>query len=104
MNSAAPALGTADENGVEYRWMTADELARASGEGELIDGPALCDWLHMWQNEVDETGRPVTRSYGVPTTHVEYYKFNRSGSHNGTYRIGDFGTDGLPVPEDAATA
>jgi hypothetical protein len=52
----------------------------------------------MWQNEEDEDGHPVTRSYGVPTTDVAYYSYNRNGNPEGTYRIGNFDQDGRPVP------
>ncbi len=41
-------------------------------------------WLRMWQ---DEEGHAVTRSFGLPTTDVEYYSYNRGGNPEGNYRI-----------------
>ena len=48
--------------------------------------------------EVDEDGNAVTRSYGVPTTDVQYYVYNRTGEQQGTYRVGKFDDEGMPLP------
>ena len=52
----------------------------------------------MWQSQEDEDGRPVTRSIGVPTTHVQHFRYNYQGNAPGTYRVGVFDDAGLPVP------
>jgi hypothetical protein len=57
----------------------------------------------MWQAEEDEEGRPVTRSYGLPTTDVQYYSYNGNGNPQGTYRVGEFDENGQPAPAAAAT-
>ena len=51
--------------------------------------------------EEDEDGNAVTRSFGVPTTHVQYFKYNGNGNPQGTYRVGEFDEDGLPVQAEA---
>lgn len=85
-------------DGVAHRWVTSDELAALTDEGRVRDGEEVCAWLHMWQNEVDEDGNAVTRSYGVPTTDVQYYVYNRTGEQQGTYRVGQFDDEGMPLP------
>ena len=40
---------------------------------------------------------PVVRGYGVPTTDVELYSYNRNGNPQGTYRVGAFDEEGNPV-------
>lgn len=78
--------------------MTADELEQSDAEDRLESGTLVRKWLHMWQTEEDEDGRPVTRSFGLPTTDVEYYSYNRTGDQRGTYRIGEFDQHGKPAP------
>ena len=85
-------------DGVAHRWVTSDELADLTDEGLVRDGEEVCAWLHMWQNEVDEDGNAVTRSYGVPTTDVQYYVYNRTGEQQGTYRVGKFDDEGCRYP------
>ena len=80
--------------------MTADQLEEAHLAGQLMDGADILKWLQMWQNEEDEDGRPVTRSFGVPTTHVAYFKYNGNGNPDGTYIVGRFDEDGVPLPAD----
>ena len=84
----------------QYAWMTADQLEEAHLAGQLMDGADILKWLQMWQNEEDEDGRPVTRSFGVPTTHVAYFKYNGNGNPDGTYIVGRFDEDGVPLPAD----
>ena len=55
----------------------------------------------MWQNEEDEDGQPVTRSFGVPSTHVAYFKYNGNGNPEGTYLVGEFDENGLPMPVES---
>lgn len=98
LDGQTPVPAGADGHAPPYRWMRASELADAAQDGTLADGTAICDWLRMWQEQVDEQGEPVTRSYGVPTTHVEHFQFNRAGNQQDTYRVGEFGDDGLPLP------
>ena len=81
-----------------HRWMSADDLAEAETAGRLERGTDVLEWLRMWQNQEDEDGNPITRSYGVPTTDVAYFTYNQNGNPEGTYRIGEFGEDGRPVP------
>ena len=85
-----------------YAWLSADELAEAEGDGLLDDGVQVLAWLHMWQNEEDENGNPVTRSYGVPTTHVQYFRYNGNGNEPGTYRVGEFDGEGKPKQDEKA--
>lgn len=95
---AAPSI-----DGGGHRWMSADELADAKGADRLEDGEAVLHWLHMWQHEQDEDGNPVTRSFGVPTTDVDYftYNHNRAGVADGPTRVGEFEESGRPVPAGA---
>ena len=65
---------------------------------QLRDGEAVRQWLRMWQEQVDEEGRSVTRSFGLPTTDVEYYTYNKGNNPQGTYRIGVFDSQGHPTP------
>ena len=80
--------------------MSADDLEEVNSAGLLECGPGVLKWLHMWQKEEDEDGSPVTRSFGVPSTDVEYYSFNQNGNPKGTYRIGEFDENGRPAPAD----
>ena len=73
-----------------------DQLKEAVKDNKLTDGADIIKWLHMWQNEEDEDGQPVTRSFGVPSTHVAYFKYNGNGNPEGTYLVGEFDENGLP--------
>ena len=100
LQGPGPALALGAEGTQDHCWLDAAELALADARGELKSDGQLPKWLSMWQEQVDEDGHAVTRSYGVPTTHVEYFVFNRVGNTPGTYRVGEFDADGRP----AATA
>ena len=80
----------------EHRWMSAAELEEAASNGQLECGGQEQIWLRMWQNEEDAEGHKVTRTYGLPTTHVDYFKYNRGGNPQGHYRVGVFDSDGIP--------
>jgi hypothetical protein len=95
---AARALDTVKDLTGQYRWMSADDLAGANAAGLLERGAEVLEWLRMWQREEDADGLPVTRSYGVPTTDVAHYSYNRNGNPAGTYRVGVFDDHGRPVP------
>lgn len=99
--TAAPELSPENQSAPQHRWMSADELAEAHSAGHLACGDDVLHWLHMWQHEEDEEGRPVTRSFGVPTTDVQYFSYNRNGNPQGTYRVGEFDQDGRPMPAGA---
>jgi ectoine hydroxylase-related dioxygenase (phytanoyl-CoA dioxygenase family) len=101
LQAAAPALDPETDTPPAYRWMSADELEEANSADLLERGDEVLQWLRMWQKEEDEEGRPVTRSFGVPTTHVAYFTYNQNGNPEGTYRIGEFDEDGLPAPAAA---
>ncbi|MDP6700865.1 MAG: phytanoyl-CoA dioxygenase family protein [Candidatus Latescibacteria bacterium] len=90
LHSAAPEIRG------EHRWIAAADLATAAGQ--LGDGEAVRQWLRMWQEQVDEEGRSVTRSFGLPTTDVEYFTYNKGSNPQGTYRIGVFDSQGRPTP------
>jgi hypothetical protein len=96
LQSAAPEIVLAEDPSRQHRWMSADELGEVNAAGLLERGADVIEWLRMWQNEEDEDGRPITRSYGVPSTDVKYYSFNRSGNSEGTYLIGEFDENGQP--------
>ena len=96
--TAAPGLDPAEGRAPPHRWMSADDLDEAHSAGLLEDGEAALKWLRMWQHEEDEDGNPVTRSFGVPSTDVEYYTYNKSGNPKGTIVIGEFDQDGRPMP------
>ncbi len=98
LQTGAPELVPGDGSEPAHRWMSLDELEEVNSAGQLESGADILKWLQMWRNEEDEDGRPVTRSYGVPTTHVAYFSYNQNGNPQGTYRIGEFGEDGRPVP------
>ena len=91
---ALPELGG---DAPEHRWSTAAELSAVSAE-QLECGGDERRWLHMWQDEEDEEGHAVTRSFGLPTTDVEYYTYNRGGNPDGNYRIGVFDSEGCRTP------
>ena len=97
LETETPVLEMADG----YRWMSCDTLEESASNGLLEQGTDVLQWLHMWQNEEDEDGNAVTRSFGVPTTHVQYFKYNGNGNPQGTYRVGEFDEDGLPVQAEA---
>ena len=90
LHSAAPGIRG------EHRWLAAADLAAAAGQ--CGDGEAVSQWLRMWQKQVDEEGRSVTRSFGLPATDVEYYTYNKGGNPQGTYRVGVFDRQGYPTP------
>jgi hypothetical protein len=98
LQTAGPALDASSDAGDQHRWMSADELEEVNSADALDRGAEVLHWLRMWQNQEDEEGSTVTRSYGVPTTHVEYFKYNGNGNVEGTYRVGEFDQDGRPVP------
>ena len=86
-----------------YAWLSARELTDALADGLLLEGEDVMTWLHMWQSEEDEDGNAVTRSFGVPSTHVQYFRFNGNGNEPGTYRVGEFDAEGKPK-QDAVKA
>jgi phytanoyl-CoA hydroxylase len=95
---AAPALTSDGSQVAQYRWIATDELEQSNSEGRLESGTLVAKWLHMWQAEEDEEGRSVTRSFGLPTTDVQYYSYNGTGNQRGTYRVGEFDQQGKPSP------
>ena len=92
---AAPELTS---HAPEYRWMSAAELDEAGAGDQLECGGEESTWLRMWQQEEDEEGRPVTRTFGLPTTHVQYFSYNGGGNPAGNYRVGVFDREGIPSP------
>ncbi len=94
---ATQALENADGEVPPHRWLSAAEVDSLTESGHLASGEQVAQWLNMWQSQVDEHGNPVTRSYGVPTTHVQYFSYNRAGNLGDTYRVGEFDPEGLPV-------
>ncbi len=98
---AAPPI---DIDDAQHRWMSAADLATAASKGQLASGEQVLKWLHMWQQQEDADGNTVTRSYGLPTTSVKYFRYNGNGNPPGTYRVGRFDADGLPVAGDAERA
>lgn len=100
LQTAAPEINPAEESSNQHRWISADELGEVNSAGLLERGADVLEWLRMWQNEEDEDGRPITRSFGVPSTDVEYYSYNRNGNPKGTYLIGEFDHNGRPAPAD----
>lgn len=97
LSSAAPDLAAADGT-LEHSWMSAAQLDAATAAGRLDRGQEVQKWLRMWQEEKDEAGHTVTRSFGLPSTDVQYYKYNGNGNPPGTYRIGQFDDQGHPPP------
>ena len=95
LGEAAPKLSDRAPN---HRWISAAELSDLVAAEQLADGAQVQQWLHMWQGEVDEEDRPVTRSFGLPSTDVQYYAYNGNGNPQGTYRIGVFDQQGRPTP------
>ncbi|MEE2933004.1 MAG: phytanoyl-CoA dioxygenase family protein [Pseudomonadota bacterium] len=94
MLSSAILLDHAEE---DYTWMSSLDLHKSDKAGEILKGAEIAKWMDMWQNQIDEDGNPVTRSYGLPTTHVQYFRYNGNGNEEGTCRIGEFNKDGLPI-------
>jgi ectoine hydroxylase-related dioxygenase (phytanoyl-CoA dioxygenase family) len=98
LGSVTPHITAGHGDSVPHHWMSEDELDEAHTTGKLESGGRVHKWLHMWRAEEDEHGQPVTRSFGVPTTDVQYYSFNRNGNRAGTYRVGEFDDEGRPTP------
>ena len=92
--SSAITLTHAEE---DYIWISLTDLKIAEKEGQIFKGLEIAKWADMWQNQKDEDGNPVTRSYGLPTKHVQYFRYNGNGNQEGTCRIGEFNEDGLPL-------
>jgi ectoine hydroxylase-related dioxygenase (phytanoyl-CoA dioxygenase family) len=97
LQTAAPEIKTAADSSRQHRWMSADELDGVHSDGLLDHGADVLEWLRMWQNEEDETGRPITRSFGLPTTDVAHYSYNRNGNPEGAFLIGEFDENGRPA-------
>ena len=93
---AAPDFDALNDLTRQQGWMSIDELEEINLAGLLKGGADVLKWLHMWQQEEDEDGYSVTRSFGVPSTHVGYFSYNRNGNSQGNYRIGEFEQDGRP--------
>ena len=98
LQTAALTITANDDATGQPRWMSADELEAAHSADLLKSGSDILKWLRMWQNEEDEDGRPVTRSFGVPSTDVQYFTYNINGNTEGTYRVGVFDENGQPTP------
>jgi len=102
LDSASPQLAADNGPVPTHCWMSTDELEQADNDGQLVAGAQVRKCVHMWQNEVDENDTPVMRSFGVPTTDVELYSFNRNGNTPGIYRVGEFDEQGQPNPATPA--
>ena len=102
LNERAPVLtGPATKAG--YQWFAADEVSSIAAASLLEDAEQVLQWLSMWQHEEDEEGNPVMRSYGLPTTDVQYLRYNGNGNAPGHYRVGEFDEQGrLKVDTEAA--
>ena len=100
LQTAAPAIKAASDSTRQHRWVSVEELDELNSARQLECGSDVLKWLHMWQNEEDEDGRPITRSFGLPTTDVEYYSYNRNGNPKGTFLIGEFDDNGRPAPAE----
>ena len=98
LTGTAPELVGKDGATPEHRWMSAAELDEVGSAGQLECGLEVRKWLRMWQEEEDEEGRAVTRSFGLPSTDVQYYSYNGGGNPQGNYRIGVFDSEGRPTP------
>ncbi|MEM7366793.1 MAG: hypothetical protein AAF525_22480, partial [Pseudomonadota bacterium] len=90
--------------GLGYRWMSAKEVAEVAAAGTLRDAENVLKWLRMWQDQEDEEGNPVMRSYGIPTTDVQYLRYNGNGNAPGYYRVGEFDAEGKPLSDEDAVA
>ena len=91
---------TLSDDAESFAWMSAKDIADLQADG-LLEETALPQWLHMWQHQEDESGLAVTRSIGVPTTDVQYFRYNGNGNVPGHYRVGDFDAEGHPVADTA---
>ena len=96
--SAEPELVGEGGDTPERRWMSGAELDEAGTAGQLECGGAERRWLRMWQEEEDEEGRAVTRSFGLPSTDVKDYLYDGGGNPQGSYRIGVFDSEGRRTP------
>ena len=104
LSNAEPEVVGEDGGTVAHRWMTLRETEEEAARRRLGDGADIVKCLRMWQEQTDEEGRAVTRSFGVPTTHVQHFRYNYRGNAAGTYRIGVFDEEGLPSPRPSAEA
>jgi hypothetical protein len=81
-DSGAPSRGG--------RFIDPTELASAEERG----------WVRQWVLQVDGSGRPVKRGIGVAKETM--FSYGHQGKAWGTYRVGAFDSDGLPVPNPLA--
>jgi len=98
LDEAAPALIGEDGGRIACRWMSVDEIIAEASADRLEEGADIGKWLHMWKAQEDEHGNGVTRSYGVPSTHVRHFRYNFRGNPPGHYRVGMFDDAGVPLP------
>ncbi len=87
-----PAPQVVGENGAapEHRWMSAAQLEEVAAADQLECGGKERQWLRMWQEEEDEQGLAVTRSFGFPTTYHKHFSYNWNGNPEGNCRVGVF--------------
>ncbi len=88
--NAAPKLVGEDGVAPEQRWLSAAELDEVGAAGQLEGGGEVRKWLRMWQEEEDEQGLAVTRSFGFPTTYHKHFSYNWNGNPEGNCRVGVF--------------
>jgi len=94
----APQVVGGNGEAPEHRWMSAAQLEEAASAGQLECAGAERQWLRMWQEQEDEEGRAVTRSFGFPRTYKKYFSYNRNENPQGNYRVGVFDSEGHPTP------
>lgn len=98
LSGLAPEIVGKTGKAAEHRWMSAMDLEEVASADQLECGGKERQWLHMWQEEEDEEGNAVTRSFGFPKSHKKYLFYNANGNPQGNYRIGVFDSEGHPPP------
>ena len=73
--------------------------------GQFVDPAELAreqerNWVRQWMLQVDCFDRPVKRGIGVAKDTT--FSYGHEGKAWGTYRVGEFGEDGLPAPNSLA--
>jgi hypothetical protein len=104
LTGPAPQVVSEIDAPPEHRWISAAQLEEAASSDQLECGGKERQWLRMWQEQEDENGRAVMRSFGLPATHKDYFSYNFNGNSQGSCRIGVFDRKGRPTPAAQAKA
>lgn len=100
LEPAFEAAAVRAASSVGAKWASAAELAQ-------LVGPDVAQWVRMWQEQIDEDGLPVRRTYGYRGEYGRYFSHLNPGNplvhgegdtaHAGMHVIGEHDEEGLPL-------